>query len=136
VNQGINKPGGVAWVTAVHTDDGSFDVKYVLGQSRDLRVPRNFVSKSPDLLDQRSARKRKHNFMSHENDTSQKLFILTSQLYDDSLKILTEFCDMFNAEIVNIYSAKVTHLVVSANETMIVQQRTMKYLKSLTGKIN
>jgi hypothetical protein len=46
---GINKPGGIAWVTAVNNEEeGSegettYDVKYVLGQRRDLAVPCMFV---------------------------------------------------------------------------------------------
>ena len=44
----VLKPGGAAWVTGVH-EDGSYDVKYIVGSRQDLNVPPVFVEAQQDL---------------------------------------------------------------------------------------
>jgi hypothetical protein len=56
---GINKPGGAAWITAVHDDGNSYDVKYILGGRSDLQVPVAFIRDASDLQEDRSQRTRR-----------------------------------------------------------------------------
>ena len=43
------------------------------------------------------------------------------------------FATMFNAEIAHNFGPTVTHLVVAADKTRTVKQRTMKYMQALMG---
>lgn len=56
---GINKPGGAAWITAVHENGESYDVKYILGGGSDLHVPAAFLRDASDLQEDRSQRTRR-----------------------------------------------------------------------------
>jgi hypothetical protein len=56
---GINKPGGAAFITAVHDNGDSYDVKYILGGGSDLQVPVAFIRNASDLQEDRSQRTRR-----------------------------------------------------------------------------
>lgn len=67
---GINKPGGAAFITAVHDDGDSYDVKYILGGGSDLQVPVAFIRNASDLHDDRSQRTRRSKIRSQSSPAS------------------------------------------------------------------
>lgn len=169
---GINKPGGTAWVTRVN-EDGTYDVKYVLGNSRDLAVPGDFVAAQGAETGHaeigpsgRTPRKPRRSSCSDKEPSAdgvcsrtsspkgpnsegksslldkkeslpakapQRMSLLSSQLDDGSQNYLATFVAQFDAEIAHNYCPDVTHLVVNVNKNKVVEQRTMKYLKSMSG---
>ena len=70
---GINKPGGAAFITAVHDDGDSYDVKYILGGGSDLQVPAAFIRNASDLHDDRSQRTRRSKIRSQSSPASARL---------------------------------------------------------------
>jgi hypothetical protein len=70
---GINKPGGAAWITAIHDDGNSYDVKYILGGRSDLQVPAAFIRDASDLQEDRSQRTRRSKVRSQSSPLTQEL---------------------------------------------------------------
>jgi hypothetical protein len=76
---GINKPGGIAWIKAIHPDKFTYDVRYIIGGT-DLNVPVEFIEKHDDLS--RSSRKSK----SQANESIEKLKKATDRKNDTSAR--------------------------------------------------
>lgn len=140
-------------------------MKYVLGNSKDFDVPSVFVveaeEKAPSsgtspsgrsLRTPRKARGRpssehsRPDNMPVERKTNDalsgsvekvkaKMCILSSQLDDASQNHVAAFASTFGAGIAHNYNSQVTHLVVFSNKSRVLEQRTMKYLKAMSGTI-
>ena len=136
--------------------DGSYHVKYILTGRKDNGVPKEFVELMPDTLNSRGRRRvdqeglPKSSFKSESKvakakrgeqapDTESKhielpqLCILTTLLSDSMHSKLATFQDLFSCASSTVYSSQVTHLVVETDDKRVIQQRTMKYLKTMTG---
>ena len=164
---GINKPGGIAWITKADVEKHICDVKYVLGHSRDADVPMEFITAVESTLADggdssrkttpRRTRKRSLENTSSsavepkENTTSParnkdisarssrtgkpRMSLLSSHLDDSDQNKLFIFGSKFDADIAHNYCSSVTHLIVNVNKHKVLEQRTMKYLKALSGMI-
>lgn len=71
---GINKPGGIAWVTNIHVEDSSYDVKYIVDSRHDYHVPAIFVSEHEDL--DRHSRRRSRDSALKPSGTSEDLHLI------------------------------------------------------------
>lgn len=112
-------------------------------QSRTPRKSRRAASsasieKSKDKKNLPSEVKNVHqtnNFSAIANEVvyPSRMCILSSMLDDSSQAYLMAFAAKFDADVAHNYCDSVTHLVVHTNKNRIIEQRTMKYLKSMSG---
>ena len=151
--------------------DDCYDVKYVLGSSRDMSVPAAFVVvveepsvDSGEAHPLRTPRKSRRSLGGDRESTSSadnnkktprittamsavstksskkrpqtqpRMSLLSSQLDDAHQGLVAAFAADFDADIAHTFNSGVTHLIVVANKNKVVEQRTMKYLKSMSGK--
>ena len=159
--KGINKPGGAAFITAVNYETKTYNVKYIVGGGRDTNVPAEFLTEFlSETVPARFGRRIQENRVDAEkafedralkqveNERAQcvtgysrskrklkPLCVLATLSDDDTPKSLNEFLNFFSANSSSIFSPDVTHLVVQTDAKKVVSQRTMKYLKAVTGKM-
>lgn len=139
----------------------TYNVKYIVGGGRDSNVPIEFISEpeldtGPARTGRRLQVKYANTVPNQEDGTPRQsenvrvenakesyrmkrkfkpLCILATLSDEGTQKSLNEFLSLFSANCSGIYSPDVTHLVVQTDAKKVVSQRTMKYLKSMTGDL-
>ena len=151
---GINKLGGAAYITARNDDENTYDVKYILSNTKDKNVPAAYIqaereegprsrkqispsivtcTKRKPLSELTSEQNNEKRSKSTPTSSSKKLVLLLTHTAntEDARNDIKEFNETFTADSADSFQSNVTHLIVNLDKDKVMKHRTMKYMQGL-----